>query len=216
MAHGQDGASPTLYIGNLPEEVDEDLLYELMLQAAPVVSIYLPRNRFTRQKQGFGFVEFSCDGDADYATHIMASIKLYGKQLKITRTGNNVNEPMGGARLFVGQLDPLVDEEVLSQIFVGFGPIATTKIVRDVNGVSRGHGFVIYENFEAADKALATMDGQNIMNRPCRIAYAYKESGGFHGDSVERLLASEAKKNHHHFAQHGRRKKRKFDERRPE
>lgn len=212
MVLGHDGVTTTLYVGNLAEEVDEQLLYELMLQAAPVTSVYMPRNRFSRQTQGFGFVQFSSDQDAEFATHMMATIRLYGKQLKITRAGTSGNEAMGGARLFVGQLDPLVDEDVLFQTFVGFGPIASTKVVRDIHGKSRGHGLIVFESFEAADKALATMDGQNLMNKPCRVAYAYKESGGSHGDAAERLLAEEARKNHHHFAQHGRRKRRKIEE----
>jgi splicing factor 3B subunit 4 len=55
----------TIYVGNIDERVSEPLLWELFLQAAPVINVHLPKDRVTQTHQGtflnnlgFGFVEF--------------------------------------------------------------------------------------------------------------------------------------------------------------
>jgi len=39
----------------------------------------MPKDRVTMSHQGYGFVEFLEEDDADYAIKIMNMIKLYGK-----------------------------------------------------------------------------------------------------------------------------------------
>ena len=52
-----------------------------------------------------------------------------------------------GANLFVGQLDPDVDEKMLYDTFSAFGfIIQTPKVMRDPDtGMSKGYGFVSYD-----------------------------------------------------------------------
>ena len=57
----------TVYVGNLDTQVSEELVWELMVQAGPVVNVYLPKDRVSGAHQGFGFVEFRGEEDADYA-----------------------------------------------------------------------------------------------------------------------------------------------------
>lgn len=102
-----------------------------------------------------------------------------------------------GAELFIGNLDPLVDEKTLYDTFSRFGSlISAPKIARDLeNGLSKGYGFVSYSNFEASDDAIANMNGQYLMNKDISVQYAYKKDGKGerHGDPAERMLAAQAK-----------------------
>jgi splicing factor 3B subunit 4 len=66
-------------VGGLDEKVSEAVLWELFVQAGPVVSVNMPKDRVTGTHQGFGFVEFMAEEDADYAIKIMNMIKLFGK-----------------------------------------------------------------------------------------------------------------------------------------
>lgn len=52
-----------------------------------------------------------------------------------------------GANLFIGQLDPDVDEKMLYDTFSAFGFITQTpKVMRDPDtGISKGYGFVSYD-----------------------------------------------------------------------
>lgn len=47
----------TVYVGGLDEKVSEPLLWELFLQAGPVVNTHMPKDRVTGQHQG----EFNTD-----------------------------------------------------------------------------------------------------------------------------------------------------------
>jgi splicing factor 3B subunit 4 len=72
-----------VYVGNLDERVNEAILWELFVQAGPVVHVHIPRDRISQLHQGYGFVELRSEEDADYSTKIMNNVKLYGKPIKV-------------------------------------------------------------------------------------------------------------------------------------
>lgn len=113
----------TVYTGGLDEKVTEALLWELFVQAGPVVSVNMPKDRITGSHQGFGFVEFMAEEDADYAIKIMNMIKLFGKPIKVNKASANEKNVDIGANLFVGNLDVEVDEKLLFDTFSAFGMI---------------------------------------------------------------------------------------------
>ena len=188
----------TVYVGNLDEKVNESLLYELMVQAGPVVSVHIPKDRITATHQGYGFVEFQAEEDAEYSVKIMNLIRLFGKPIRVNKASANKKFYDIGATLFIGNLAPEVDEKVLYDTFSVFGKLINApRIQRDgVTGASKGFGFVSFDNFETADLAIESINGQYLCGRSVSISYALKREGHAeqHGTSAERLLATEAKK----------------------
>ncbi len=75
----------TIYVGGLDEKVSDTLLWELFVQAGPVVNVHMPKDRITQNHQSYGFVEFMSEEDADYAIKIMNMIKLYGKPIRVNK-----------------------------------------------------------------------------------------------------------------------------------
>jgi len=200
MAQNQErNQEATVYVGNLDEKVTDTLLWELMLQAGPVVNVHLPKDRVTQQHQGYGFCEFMTEEDADYAIKIMNLIKLYGKQIRVNKATSDKKNLDVGASLFIGNLDPDIDEKFLYDTFGAFGVIVQTpKIARDPEtGNSKGYGFISFDNFESSDAAIEAMNGQYLMNKAITVSYAFKKDGKGerHGTAAERLLAAQAKKN---------------------
>ena len=49
------------------------------------VNVHMPKDRVTQSHQGYGFVEFLGEEDADYAIKIMNMIKLYGKPVRVNK-----------------------------------------------------------------------------------------------------------------------------------
>ncbi|TNY17871.1 hypothetical protein DMC30DRAFT_381422 [Rhodotorula diobovata] len=192
-------AACTCYIGNLDERVTDALVWELMLQAGPVSNVHLPKDRISMTHQGYGFCEFLTEDDAEYACKIMNQIKLFGKPIRVNMASSDRKQLDIGANLFVGNLDPNVDERMLYDTFMAFGTLVQpAKISRDpTTGASKGFGFVSYDSFEASDAAIEALNGQFLANKPVTVGYAFKKDGKGerHGTAAERLLAAQARKN---------------------
>lgn len=89
----------------------------------------MPKDRVTQMHQGYGFVEFMGEEDADYAIKIMNMIKLYGKPIRVNKASAHQKNLDVGANIFIGNLDPEVDEKLLYDTFSAFGVILQTPKV---------------------------------------------------------------------------------------
>eukprot|EP01068_Selenidium_serpulae_P010345 Selendium_serpulae@DN5438_c0_g1_i13.p1 len=142
----------TVYVGNLDSKVDEEILWELFIQCGVVRNVHIPRDKITAAHSNYGFVEFQEEADADYAMKVLNMVKLFGKPIKCNKASQDKRTQEVGANLFVGGLDPEVDEKILHDTFSAFGNILSTKVMRDPEtGESKGYGFVSFDSFESSD-----------------------------------------------------------------
>ena len=85
-------------------------------------------------------------------------------------------------KLFVGSLSWNTNDEGLRQAFVQYGEVTEAKVIADRDtGRSRGFGFVTFEDEDAADKAVAALNGTELDGRTIRVNVAQErrsESGG--------------------------------------
>ena len=72
-------------------------------QAGPVVNVHMPKDRVTMQHQGYGFVEFLSEDDADYSIKIMNMIKLFGKPVRVNKASAHQKNLDVGANIFIGK-----------------------------------------------------------------------------------------------------------------
>jgi splicing factor 3B subunit 4 len=182
----------TVYVGNLEQRVTNELLWELFLQVGQVINVHIPRDKITNEHQGYGFVEFKTEEDADYAIKILHFVKLFQKPLKVNKASQDKRTQEVGANVFVGNLSDNVDEKMLRDVFSSFGIVLATKIMRDVeSGQTKRYGFVSFDNFDSSDAACRHMKGQYLEGKPIDVSYAYKKDacGEKHGSLAERKLA---------------------------
>lgn len=188
-----------MHVGGLDDAADEELVWELFVQAGPVVSVHMPRDKVSGRHQNYAFVEFRGEEDAEYAVKVLNMTRLYGKLLRVSKaSADRARLAEGvGANLFIGNLDPSVDEKLLYDVFSAFGGIPMPpKVMRDPDtGASKGFGFVSFDCFEAADLAIESMHGQFLANRQISVQYAFKRDSRSerHGTAAERLLAASAR-----------------------
>jgi len=186
----------TLYVGDLDVRVNEAILWELMLQVGPVVSVYIPRDKLTRDHSGYGFVEFQAERDAEYAMKIMTGVRLFGRPIRCNKTTHGKDKQIHdvGANLFIGNLSAELDERSLYDIFSRFGVlIAAPKIMRDpTTNMSKGFAFVNFDSFESSDAAIESLNGQFLSGRKISVTYALKKDSKTerHGSMAERVLAA--------------------------
>jgi splicing factor 3B subunit 4 len=193
----------TLWVGGgMDERVDEDLLWELFSQVGPVVDVSVPADRVTGRPAGFAFVEFRGEMDAEYAMRVLNMVPLYGKCMRVRRSGEGGNGPGAapraevGANLFVGNLAEDATERALYDTFSAFGCILETRVQRDLeSGAPKGFGFVNFDSFEAADAAIEALNGQFLSGRPVVVQYALRKDSRTerHGSAEERTLAASAR-----------------------
>jgi RNA recognition motif-containing protein len=84
-------------------------------------------------------------------------------------------------KLFVGSLSWDTNDEGLRSAFSAHGEVSEAVVISDRDtGRSRGFGFVTFEDDEAADKALAALNGTELDGRSIRVdvAQAKQRSGG--------------------------------------
>ena len=97
-----------------------------MLQTGRIAHVHLPKDRVTQTHQGYGFVEFTSEEDADYAAKVMNQVRLYGKPIRVNKASADKQKSVEvGAELFVGNLDPMVDEKTLFDTFSRFGSLVS-------------------------------------------------------------------------------------------
>ncbi|XP_076453797.1 uncharacterized protein LOC143288971 isoform X3 [Babylonia areolata] len=78
-------------------------------------------------------------------------------------------------KLFVGGLAEDIDEKTLEREFSKFGRITEAMVIRDkVRQVSRGFGFVTYENPMDAEEAVKHMDGKEIHGKKLHVEDAVR------------------------------------------
>lgn len=122
--HDERNQDATIYIGGIDEKTTDSLIWELMLQVGPVVSVHLPKDRVSQTHQGYGFCEFQTEEDADYAVKIMNQIKLFGRPIRVNKASADKRPVINvGADLHISGLDPSIDERTLLNIFSTFGPL---------------------------------------------------------------------------------------------
>jgi len=76
---------------------------------------------------------------------------------------------MSGKKVFIGNLSYKTKEADLIDAFKQCGKVVDAKIVRKMNGLSKGFGFVEYEKEEDARKAVEELDKIEIFDRPINV-----------------------------------------------
>jgi cold-inducible RNA-binding protein len=92
------------------------------------------------------------------------------------------------SKLFVGNLSYSTGEAELRRAFEAVGALRSVAIITDrMTGQPRGFGFVEFESSDDAQKAIASLDGQQVDGRTISVNVARERertprfSGGFGG-----------------------------------
>lgn len=76
-------------------------------------------------------------------------------------------------KIYVGNLSYAATEDDLRQVFEGMGEIQSVKIIKDeATGRSKGFGFVEMTSDQEADRAIQTLNGQELLGRAMKVSEA--------------------------------------------
>src|SRR5512141_412362 len=87
-------------------------------------------------------------------------------------------------KLYVGNLSYQMTEDGLRDIFSPMGEVVSAKIITDAaTGRSKGFGFVEMSSDEEADKAITSLNGTSVMDRPINVSEARPQTDRGRGGS---------------------------------
>ncbi len=87
-------------------------------------------------------------------------------------------------RLYIGNLDYSVTDEDLKGLFSGEGSVVYAKVIRRLDGKSKGFGFVEMETEEEATKSIEKFNQSNFKDRTIIVSEAKpQKSRSFEGNS---------------------------------
>ncbi|MDH7483449.1 MAG: RNA-binding protein [Spirochaetales bacterium] len=79
-------------------------------------------------------------------------------------------------KIYVGNMNYSTSERQLQDLFSQYGEVSSVNIIVDrFTGKAKGFGFVEMENAEAADAAIAALNGQEFMGRQLRVNEAQEK-----------------------------------------
>lgn len=173
---GPEAASfhtPSLYVGDLANDVNESLLYEVFSAVGPVASIRVCRDAVTRRSLGYAYVNYHQLGDAERAMETMNFSMIKGKACRIMWSQRDPSlRKSGVGNIFVKNLHESIDNKQLYDTFSLFGNILSCKVVCDrETGKSKGYGYVHYETAEAANAAIDKLDGMLIDGQEVQVGH---------------------------------------------
>jgi len=159
----------SLYVGDLDRDVSEAQLFDLFSQIGPVASIRVCRDAVTRRSLGYAYVNYNSALDAQAAERALDALNytpLNGKPVRIMWSHRDPSfRKSGVGNIFIKNLDKSIDNKALHDTFSAFGRILSCKVATDANAQSKGYGFVHFETQEAAELAIAKVNGMMIEDK---------------------------------------------------
>ncbi|KAL2318531.1 hypothetical protein Fmac_032407 [Flemingia macrophylla] len=168
----QQFVTTSLYVGDLDYNVNDSQLYDLFNQVGQVVSVRVCRDLTTRRSLGYGYVNFSNPQDAARALDVLNFTPLNNKSIRIMYSHRDPSiRKSGTANIFIKNLDKAIDHKALHDTFSSFGPILSCKIATDGSGLSKGYGFVQFDNEESAQNAIDKLNGMLINDKQVYVGH---------------------------------------------
>ncbi|KAL8487551.1 hypothetical protein ACS0TY_024018 [Phlomoides rotata] len=171
-ASGAQFQTTSLYVGDLDFNVTDSQLYDLFNQVGQVVSVRVCRDASTRRSLGYGYVNYNNAQDAVRAMELLNFTPLNSKTIRVMYSHRDPSiRKSGTANIFIKNLDKTIDNKALHDTFSSFGNILSCKIATDMNGQSKGYGFVQFDSAEAAQSAIDKLNGMLINDKQVYVGH---------------------------------------------
>nr|BAI40365.1 TIA-1 homologue [Bombyx mori] len=174
---GDESHPKTLYVGNLDPSVTEVFLCTLFGQIGDVKGCKIIREP---GNDPYAFLEFTCHTAAVTALAAMNKRVVLDKEMKVNWATSPGNQPKTDTsnhhHIFVGDLSPEIETNILREAFAPFGEISNCRIVRDPQTLkSKGYAFVSFVKKADAEAAIQAMNGQWLGSRSIRTNWSTRK-----------------------------------------
>ncbi|KAI0374352.1 RNA-binding domain-containing protein [Pilatotrama ljubarskyi] len=162
------------------------MLTEIFAVAGPVQHVkIIPDRNYQHGGLNYGFVEYMDMRAAETALQTLNGRKIFDTEIRVNwayQGQQNKEDTSNHYHVFVGDLSPEVNDEVLAKAFSAFGTLSDARVMWDMNsGKSRGYGFLAFRDKTDAEQAIATMNGEWLGSRAIRVNWANQKTQGAAG-----------------------------------
>ncbi|XP_053959158.1 ELAV-like protein 2 [Anastrepha obliqua] len=148
-----------LIVNYLPQTMSQEEIRSLFVSFGEVESCKLIRDKVTGQSLGYGFVNYVKQEDAEKAISSLNGLRLQNKTIKVS-IARPSSESIKGANLYVSGLPKNMTQPDLEVLFSPYGKIITSRILCDnITGLSKGVGFIRFDQRHEADRAIKELNG---------------------------------------------------------
>ncbi|KAG2228312.1 hypothetical protein INT45_011104 [Circinella minor] len=171
-----------IFIKNLDPQIDNKALHDTFSAFGNILSCKIALDE-TGQSKGYGFVHYETEEAAEMAIQKVNGMLLNDRKVFV---GHHVSRKERQAKfdelkanftnVYVKNIDGLVSDEELGNHFRKYGPVTSVAIAKDDQGVSRGFGFVNFENHEDARKAVEALNDTDFNGRTLYVSRAQKKN----------------------------------------
>ncbi|CAH8466867.1 unnamed protein product [Dicrocoelium dendriticum] len=148
-----------LIVNYLPQNMSQEEIRSLFATIGEVDSCKLIRDKSTSQNLGYGFVNYIHSKDAERAIEKLNGLQLQNKTIKVSLARPS-SESIKGANLYISGLPSSMTQKELEELFNSCGRIITSRILYDSNtGLSRGVGFIRFDQRAEAERAIRKLNG---------------------------------------------------------
>lgn len=169
-APSQTFQTGSLYVGDLENSVTESVLFEIFRKVGPVASIRVCRDSSTRRSLGYAYVNYHRVEDAERALDTLNYTLIGNKACRIMWSQRDPSlRKSGQGNIYIKDLHPSIQSQDLYDNFSQFGTILSCKVETELDGRSKGFGYVHFESVEAARKAIEGVNGMEIEGKVVHV-----------------------------------------------
>lgn len=169
-----------VFIKNLDKTIDNKAMYDTFSAFGNILSCKVATDDQNNSK-GYGFVHFETEESARSAIQKVNGMLLNGKKVFVGRfiPRTERDRELGErakyfTNVFVKNFGDELDEEKLFEMFSKYGKITSHRIMTNVDGKSKGFGFVAFEDPESAEKAVEELNNKEVGGKPLYVGRAQK------------------------------------------
>ncbi|KAI6690105.1 hypothetical protein NL676_026933 [Syzygium grande] len=168
-----------LFVKNLNPSISSARLQSIFCQYGNILSCKVAEDNGL--SKGFGFVQFESEESAMNSLRALHDTMLEGKKIYVSKfvkksERTSFSEEPEFTNLYVKNLEEDVTMDHLRDKFSEYGKVSNVVIMKDIDGKSRGFGFVNFESPQAAKKAVEALNGSIMGSKILFVGRAQKKA----------------------------------------
>lgn len=159
-----------IFIKSLDKSIDNKAIYDTFSTFGNILSCKVAQDENGNSK-GYGFVHFETEEAAQSSIEKVNGMLLNGKKVyvgKFIPRNERLREFGDAARKFtnvyVKNFGEEFDDDSFREMFEKFGKVTSCALMRDMDGKSKGFGFVSFEDPTDAEQAVNELNEQELSN----------------------------------------------------